>query len=33
MKSTDVLTRSANMGDIRCLFAVAGDSTTRYTVK
>ena len=28
MKSTYVDTRSANVGDIRCLFALASDSTT-----
>ena len=28
MKSTYVGTRSANVGDIRCLFALASDSTT-----
>ena len=28
MKSTYVGTRSANMGDIRCSFALASDSTT-----
>ena len=28
MKSTYVNTRSANLGDIRCLFALASDSTT-----
>ena len=27
MKSTYVDTRSANVGDIRCLFALASDST------
>ena len=30
MKSTYVNTRSANVGDIRCLFALASDSTTMY---
>ena len=28
MKSTYVGTRSANVGDIRCLFALASDSTS-----
>ena len=30
MKSTYVDTRSANVGDIRCLFALASDSTSGY---
>ena len=30
MKSTYVVTRSANVGDIRCLFALASDSTSDY---
>ena len=29
MKSTYVGTRSANMGDIRCSFALASDSTSK----
>ena len=30
MKSTYVDTRSANVGDIQCLFALASDSTSGY---
>ena len=38
MKSTYVNTRSANVGDIQCLFALASDSTifnkvTRFYVR
>ena len=33
MKSTYVGTRSANVGDIRCSFALASDSTTTYDKK
>ena len=29
MKSTYVSTGSANMGDVRCLFALASDSTSK----
>ena len=33
MKSTYVDTRSANVGDIRCLFALASDSTINDHLK
>ena len=33
MKSTCVGTRSANVGDIRCLFALASDSTSNNQLK
>ena len=33
MKSTYVGTRSANVGDIRCLFALASDSTSHHIKK
>ena len=32
MKSTYVGTRSANVGDIRCLFALASDSTSCWGI-
>ena len=33
MKSTYVGTRSANVGDIRCSFAPASDSTNNLTIQ